>query len=518
MQLKIKHKGLVLVAVPLVFELIFIGALTHALISADNAASLARHSEKILRQLEVIDNSFGKLATTSMLYGFTRSEKKYNEYRSLRNDQGSELDAFQQLLSDDKPQQGNFDNLKHELTDSFAEIDNVVETLHSSAWFTALGTLHIPSVRKELSERMQRILAASSVIAELEHERNRKYTSGEKSARQAVGAWLIVAVVGNIAVCLALAMFFGRDITDRLATIVDNTFRLRARKDLRRRLSGNDEIAHLDKVFHEMSDELQATELKRQQLDALKRDFANMVSHDLRSPLMASRAFLENLSDGLYGKLTTDGQTTAENMILNLDRLLDLVNGLLNLEKMEDPNTEMHLQSEPVGELLHFVITPLQLLADGKQVRLSIAEVSGEVCIMADRNRIAQVLQNLVSNAIAFSPAGATVQVSCRAQDNYIEFRVQDEGTGIPEEQQQEIFDRFKQVESGDKVKAGGFGLGLAICRAIVEQHQGTIGVESQPGKGSTFWFRISSAEGSGLTAGTDSGALPVHQDNRSPN
>jgi len=494
------------VAVPLVFELIFVGALTNALVGADQAIRLARHSEQILTQLNTITNSFDRQVSISTLFFLTRSDKKYDQYRSLRKIQDAELSTLRQLIGEDPQQLDNFDRLKGKLFDVFDRMDRMVDTVHGHSDWTALGTLHVPSLIREVSQRTEDVLSAISVITTLEHERNQRYSSGEKAARQLVSVWLVAAVAGNMVVCLALAIFFGRDITTRLGTIVDNTFRLRSKTELRKPLRGDDEIAYLDRVFHEMSDEIRATELKRLQLDNLKRDFANMVSHDLRSPLMAIRCYLENLSDGIYGNIDEKGKTTAEHMLSSLGRLLTLVSGLLELERMEDPTTKLELQPEPVRELLQDVTEQLRLLAEGKQVGLAVAEVPNGVCVLAERDRFSQLLQNLVSNAIAYSPPGTTVDVTCRRQGDQIEFRVRDEGPGIPKEQQQDIFDRFKQLDSASKSQAEskGFGLGLAICKAIVEQHHGTIGVESQSGKGSTFWFRIPS------TARIDTSGTPA--------
>lgn len=128
--------------------------------------------------------------------------------------------------------------------------------------------------------------------------------------------------------------------------------------------------------------------------------------------------------------------------------------------------------------------------AEQQGVKLAASEQS-KAEIFADRDRLVQVLINLVSNAIKFSPKGGTVTLAVSEEDAGIRFNIIDQGRGVPEQLREAIFDRFKQVEEDDAKVKGGSGLGLAICKAIVERHGGTIGVDSQEGKCSTFWFRI---------------------------
>jgi signal transduction histidine kinase len=286
---------------------------------------------------------------------------------------------------------------------------------------------------------------------------------------------------------------FCRDITSRLLTIVDNTFRLRDGKSLRDKISGDDEIAHLDSVFHQMSDQIKATELKRLELEALKRDFANMVSHDMRAPLSANRLFLENAADGIYGELNEKGHHAAEHLVTSLDRLLAMLTEMLDVQKLEDATVVLDLRRESAAKILETALAAFRLLAQENKVRVESATPQDGLFIWADAARVGQVLQNLLSNALAYSAPESLIEVSCQPLKDCLEFRVSDQGPGIAESEQQIIFDRFRQAEGGTRnsEKSQGFGLGLAICKAIVEQHRGEIGVISKQGKGSTFWFRI---------------------------
>jgi signal transduction histidine kinase len=143
----------------------------------------------------------------------------------------------------------------------------------------------------------------------------------------------------------------------------------------------------------------------------------------------------------------------------------------------------------PASLIVKESVAPVKLLAEQKNVQIEIDPVSEFETVYADRNRIAQVLQNLLSNAVTFSPSHSKIHLTCKTEFDFTEFRVSDEGPGIPRNEASSIFDRYKQVDG--KVKSSGFGLGLAICKAIVEQNGGKIGVITEEGKGSTFWFKV---------------------------
>jgi signal transduction histidine kinase len=491
MHLKIRHKGIILVAVPLVFELAIVGALTYSLHRADQAIGLVRHSERILTELSTFDNAFEKLFSSGAMYMLTRSEKQYNTFGELRRQEQEALAKLRELIGNDERQQENLKNLESAMKEVNDRIDQAVETVHSESGFRGLMEMAGVGSRRRDLRFTQDFFSATAAIAAVEHERSQHYSVREGKARQLVYTSLVVAVVGNIVVCIALAIFFSRDVTFRLSTIMDNTFRLRARRSLQPLLSGDDEIAYLDKAFHEMSAEIEATEDKRRQLDALKREFANMVNHDMRSPLQALRGFLENAADGVYGKMSAEGQSLSESLIGSLGLLLKLVNSLLEVDQLEDAGVKLDLQPHSVRQIIEHVTAPLQLLAQTKQVVLNVSGGPDDLQVIADDDRVVQVLQNLVSNAIAYSPSSGSVELTYQQIAGFVEFRIRDNGPGIAEADQEQIFERFKRGESAAATKVQGYGLGLAICKTIVDRHHGIIGVESQPGKGSTFWFKI---------------------------
>ena len=169
---------------------------------------------------------------------------------------------------------------------------------------------------------------------------------------------------------------------------------------------------------------------------------------------------------------------------------MKLINDLLDVAKMEAGQIQVVIEKAPLEPVLMRAIDSVRVFADNHDVRLELKEVP-DIFVYVDADRLVQVIINLVSNAVKFSPAGETVTICVEEQGEHFELKVTDRGRGIPADKIESIFERFTQVELSDARKKGGTGLGLEISRSIIERHNGQIGVVSRPGEGSTFWFRI---------------------------
>ncbi len=228
---------------------------------------------------------------------------------------------------------------------------------------------------------------------------------------------------------------------------------------------------------------------ERHRLEQLKRDFVAMISHDLRTPLTSVQAFLDGLAAGMYDDQLHQAKRRAQNIEADVARLINLVSSLLDIEKMEAGKLTIDPEVFPVERLLDRSVESVRALSERSQIKLQVRR--SDCFIYADENQLVQVLVNLLSNAIKFSPKGESVSLTANELENWVEIKVSDNGRGIPESHRAKIFDRFEQVELSDASLKGGTGLGLAICKTIVAAHKGEIGVESEQGKGSTFWLRI---------------------------
>jgi signal transduction histidine kinase len=214
-----------------------------------------------------------------------------------------------------------------------------------------------------------------------------------------------------------------------------------------------------------------------------------VVSHELRTPLTSIRGALGLLASGLIGSLPEKGQRMLEIAVNNADRLIRLINDILDIERMQSGKVTMQRQVCDAAALMTQAADEMRAMAEKAEVALLVSPQS--VRLWADPDRIVQTLTNLLSNAIKFSPAGGTVWVNVAQQGEEAIFTIRDQGQGIPADKVETIFERFQQVDASDSRKKGGTGLGLAICRSIVRQHGGRIWVESTLGQGSTFFVAL---------------------------
>jgi two-component system sensor histidine kinase VicK len=229
---------------------------------------------------------------------------------------------------------------------------------------------------------------------------------------------------------------------------------------------------------------------ERRALDRMKDEFISTVSHELRTPLTSLRGALGLLAGGALTNRPEKTQQMLEIAISNSDRLVRLVNDILDLERISSGKTELHSTVCSAEDLLRRAAGVQQARTPKPNIRIFFA--ANGVNLWADPDRILQTLNNLLSNAIKFSPAGSEIHLTARNLDEHEALiEVRDQGLGIPADKLEHIFDRFQQGDASDSRAMGGTGLGLAICRSIINQHGGRIWATSKPDEGTTFHFTL---------------------------
>jgi signal transduction histidine kinase len=238
-----------------------------------------------------------------------------------------------------------------------------------------------------------------------------------------------------------------------------------------------------------------------------------MVSHDLRTPLSSIRVFHSSLQEGVYGTISERGKESLTLIESEVERLINMVNDLLNMEKLESGKLELDLASVDVDAFMRRSANAVSNLAAGKHIQLNVAGLGESCSIQADEERLLQVMINLLGNAIKFADEGSSIDLTAHRADGSLELQVCDRNRTIPEDLRVSIFDRFRQVELADSKSNKGMGLGLAICKAIVERHGGTIGVCERDGGGNIFWFIVPLVVGGGVTGSiVTAGVSPLEQ------
>ncbi|NWG37710.1 sensor histidine kinase [Nitrososphaera sp.] len=300
------------------------------------------------------------------------------------------------------------------------------------------------------------------------------------------GYILFRSMLGNVRLTDKL-----EDVNEELKTLNQNLKGDKARlESLSSELKSKNE--HLEYLAKEL--DLKATQLK--EMDAAKEEFAAMITHELKTPLVPIVGYTELLVDGTLGELTPVQKEKIQLMHDSAVSLSGLISDLLDIRKLEMGKMKFDVLETPVKDIVGQAVGSFLPLAKSKQIALTYTAApdggGSDLMLSCDPKRIQQVLNNLISNSLKFvSEKTGVVQVTARRNSNSVEFAVKDNGIGIPEEKQARLFSKFYQVDTSLRREVGGSGLGLAISKGIVEAHGGKIWFESTPRVGSTFYFSI---------------------------
>jgi signal transduction histidine kinase len=251
-------------------------------------------------------------------------------------------------------------------------------------------------------------------------------------------------------------------------------------------------LAHsLEQRVQHRTQLLQEANRRLQELDKLKSEFVSTVSHELRTPMTSIKGYVDNILDGLTGALTERQSYYLNRVKSNVERLTRMINELLDLSTIEAGRVELQLGDVRLRELITDVVEGFQGMAQQKRLTLRTQQPDEHAAIRGDRDKLHQVLTNLVHNAIKFTPTGGEVRVESKVRDDgYLLIEVIDTGCGISPHELDKVFEKFYRGESGSPDDSR-WGLGLAIAKSLVKLHGGRIWAESTPGQGSRFYFTV---------------------------
>lgn len=612
-RLNLAQKGILIVALPLITQAAMYFVLKEQLRRGQQEAEILETSKRIVSEIDIAMIASSHLFESlvmACIEGDRHSEKELAVLTAAAQKRVTELTAS---LANEEHNQAEAQVIEKLSTQFFNQVKRSRESV---------ATNQPLSIMLEFKASVRLRAAASAFLDELDKisqsEKNRQTGADEqvKRARDLFNHGLDLAVAMNGCLALILALFFVRGTVSSLAVLKENSRRLASGQSLLKQIDSDDEIAEVDKVFHEMAlaleqakqkerkliESLQSSESRlksvidsapaalivtdaqgrieslnptaenlfgntskqllgqniaellnikagesspsflarlidetmtkpmaieglssdkeiiplelsvtnfetdsgqkilstmidvteRYKLELLKRDFVAMVSHDIRAPLTSMQALIGLVRTGSLGPIS---QEISEKLALaesNVSRLLQMVGKLLDLEKLDSGLAALLFTNFTVKGLFE---ASINLVAqEAKDKNLTIKTEGAAVSGYGDIDSLVQVLTNLLANAIRYSNPGGEVAVSAKEEEQAIVVSVRDHGPGIPEKKQKEVFERFKQSDI-KRDKNSGFGLGLAICNAIIKQHGQEIGVDSEEGKGSTFWFTIARAE-----------------------
>ncbi|MCZ6907897.1 MAG: HAMP domain-containing sensor histidine kinase [Deltaproteobacteria bacterium] len=328
----------------------------------------------------------------------------------------------------------------------------------------------------EIIEGLKKIKAQSQHI--ISDKIERLDVLGTNTRRAAIVLTGTLLILGFL-----ISFFTTRSITVPLSTLEKKTREI-AKGDFRAdlNLSSPPEMEELSKAFNLMCNKLN-------ELDKMKSDFLSTMSHELRTPLTSIKEGTGLLMEGVGGAITDRQKMVLTILAEESNRLINLVNTLLDLSKMEAGMLAYNFEQANLAPLIEKVMIEIGPLAEAKKISLETKISKDLPMIKVDFERILQALRNLIGNAVKFTPEGGRVSVSARPMNGGLETSVADTGPGIPQDNLISIFEKFQQVDPTDSTGIKGTGLGLAIVKHIISFHGGRIWAESKPGQGSTFIF-----------------------------
>jgi two-component system phosphate regulon sensor histidine kinase PhoR len=296
---------------------------------------------------------------------------------------------------------------------------------------------------------------------------------------------LVVAVTGVLS----------KRLSGPLAEMAEVAGRIRSGEfDHRISVRSNDEIGRLGEALNGMIDTLNEDIRRLRKLERVRTEFLGNVSHELRTPIFAIQGMLETLLDGAVDdrEVNRDFLSRALNNTRNLNALLS---DLIEISRIESGDMKMSFRFFDAGEFIRAVAAEMEPIAARRGIGIAVDVAGGTKQVYGDRDRLKQVLLNLIDNAVKYNREGGGVRVRLAPSGNAVRIAVEDDGVGISPEHIDRIFERFYRVDKERSRDAGGTGLGLAIVKHIVEAHGGSITVESVPGKGTTFSFLLKTTE-----------------------
>jgi signal transduction histidine kinase len=348
--------------------------------------------------------------------------------------------------------------------------------------------------RSDLQPMLQKIEQANLVLTDLENKFSAELGEASRWTRKVLLTGILLLTVALGALALIITFIVSQNISSGIHAIRKATQKI-AQGELGGRVEwpAQDEIGQLARAVDQMS-------LNLKKAEEVKSEFLSNVSHELRTPLTLTLAPVESLIAGDYGPLSKPQQQTLKTIHNNAVRLLQMVNGLLDFSKLEAQKVEVKREPIDLAAETRAVLQDFQPLLESKGLS-SQTDIPVSARVMMDRYIYERILFNLLSNAIKFTPAGGTITVQLKVTSPRFELRVQDTGIGIPAIEIPQLFQRFRQLEGSATRRFEGTGLGLALVKEFASLLDGTVSVESEQGKGSTFRVEGEAPDSLGVAA-----------------
>ncbi len=480
-KLTLLHKGLLLVCIPLCFEILVFSYLINAQNHLETEAQKINRNKKINDKVNLI---FSDIFDVVNLVRPTNSDQVTAALLPKRVfaciiDLRKRFDELEILAQEEPEMLRNVKLGKAEVNSAFNSLKKMKADLIRANPENVAEIIREASLDAEhhLQNLMNLGIFDWASKNQIERELLRKELWDQ--IRLVLECGLALSLLFAIAGCL----FLSKQLVQRISGLTTNAILMGQGKALLPEMSGTDELAQLDRRYHRTARLLEDAKRMRQEVTA-------MITHDLRTPLQTVSGYLEMLEEGRFGELNSLGQRLLTVTVNSCHHMSKLIDNVLQLEKLRSGAIKLNTAQTELPAFLERCISSIQLVAKGKDIKIRLDQnppVSQTAAI--DPFWMEQVVVNILSNAVKFSPAGSSITVSLKETSGDATIRIKDQGPGISADDQRLIFERFKRTKSA--AGAPGTGLGLAIAKELVELHGGSIDVESVEGQGATFVLRL---------------------------
>lgn len=477
MKLKLLHKGLLLVSIPLCFEITIFGALLNLQNQIEIEAERVNNNKKISDAINGVVHDVISITDTFEPDPLHIGNEPSIISRTLavKHQLANIMVRFKQMkvLAKDDPVllekveicSRGLMQAKDDLMDFGRQVQDSPDQ--------ELPRMYKRKLNGELHNSMQNGLLE---LGELSMRGTDDIAS--RKLRERIRLLLKAALGFSVLFALFCAAMFSKHLAGRLSQVGENADKLAKGEPLLAPLGGTDEVAELDNHLHYAANLIEAAKRMRQEVTA-------MITHDLKTPLQAVRSYLEMLEAGLFGELNEQGTRLLATTESASQHMVGLIDSVLQLEKLRTGNVKLQTTLLEVAPILDKCLESVNVLAQAKNISMVTDYTSEECDVSGDAFWLQEVFVNILSNAIKFAPEKSIVSITTRKSDQNVEIAVADQGPGISTDEMRLIFERFSRLKATANVT--GTGLGLPIAKELVELHNGSIRVESEVGKGSTF-------------------------------
>lgn len=490
--LKISKQGMIVAFVPLVCEIAVVLTLIFLLQQSEHNNLLAGKSQAVISKAESLSKDFLDCAASSLTYGITHDEVFAQKYEQERKALPEELSDLTNLLQS-SPNQGDSMQKITLLAERSLDLLDKVKKSCDAHEDMSVPFLTPPETRKEINQFLQQLTGEISEL--IEQQKKLEASSKSEAAQTSLSiSWaLACGIIINVLAAVQIYVYFIGNAANKTPDKNTDQPSPQEKESAKDSKTNGPAAAQIQKEVQPDSSVIREIEQRQQEIDErqrefnkLQRKFVALISHDVQNPLSTIGSTLRLLETGSYGQLSDEAREKTSLAYRELSDLMILINEWLLHETAQNSSFQLELKTQAISDLLNSAINTVTPLAQARGVAIDLQ--NNQVRVPMDYQKLHQVVVNLLVNAINISPAEAKVQITVSRHRDGLEVRITDQGNDITGEDVNHLFEKSADPAEDAKTQ---HRLGLKICKQIVEQHKGTIGVQLAEAQGTTFWFKL---------------------------